>query len=61
MSMIYFWVFIVSILGSSSYLFQLSYMKNLHEGKSLVNPRLLGVISVFLAIIIFVVFIVMEV
>jgi Na+-driven multidrug efflux pump len=56
--MTFFWIVLAALLGASGYLSQLIYMKNLHEGKDLTNPRLLGVVSVFFAIVILMMFIV---
>ncbi|HJF33232.1 MAG TPA: hypothetical protein K8V56_15835 [Sporosarcina psychrophila] len=53
-----FWIVLGALLGTSGYVCQLTYMKNLHEGKDIKNPRLLGILSVFFALVIFMMFIV---
>ncbi|KXH83755.1 hypothetical protein [Sporosarcina sp. HYO08] len=59
--MIYFWAFIVAALGSGSYLFHLIYMKKLHDGTDVTQAKILGTLSMFLAIIIFLFLIMMEI
>lgn len=53
-----FWISLVGVLGASSYLSLLVYIKNLHEGRDLTNSKFLGTLSVFVIFIIFMIFLI---
>ncbi|CAM3191698.1 Mas-related G-protein coupled receptor member D [Filibacter tadaridae] len=55
--MIALWILLAAFLGTSSYVCTLVYIRYVNEGKDLTNPRLLGAVSLFLAIVVFMTFV----